>query len=70
MPSATPEPIVARLRDAMREVMTSKGVVGVVREGWQPCRLSGMRLSSPSSSRRHSARLMTAVQKIGKVVEQ
>ena len=69
VPSATPEPIVARLRDAMREVMTSKEVVGVFEKAGSPAAYQ----DAPEFAKfieADSERLMTAVQKIGKVVEQ
>jgi tripartite-type tricarboxylate transporter receptor subunit TctC len=69
VPSATPEPIVARLRDAMREVMTSKEVVGVFEKAGSPAAYQ----DAPEFAKfieADSTRLIAAVQKIGKVAEQ
>jgi tripartite-type tricarboxylate transporter receptor subunit TctC len=69
VPSATPEPIVARLRDAMREVMTSKETVGLFEKAGSPAAYQ----DAPDFAKfveADSARLIAAVQKIGKVAEQ
>ena len=69
VPSATTDPIVARLRDAMREVMTSKETVGIFEKAGSPAAYQ----DAPDFARfveADSARLIAAVQKIGKVAEQ
>lgn len=67
--AGTPEPIVARLREAMRETMTSPEVQAVfVKAGSPPAYQDAPEFTRFVEA--DSARLVTAVQKIGKVTEQ
>lgn len=69
VPSATPEPIVTRLREAMKEVMTSKETISVFEKAGSPAAYQ----DAPEFAafvEKDSARLIAAVQKIGKVAEQ
>lgn len=68
VPSATPEPIHARLREAMREAMQSKEVIAVFEKAGSPPAYQ----DTPEFAKfvdADSARLLAAVQKIGKVAE-
>lgn len=69
VPTATPGPVFDRLRAAMREAMNSKDVIGVFEKAGSPPAY----LDTPDFEKfveRDSARLVAAVQKIGKVAEQ
>ena len=68
VPSATPEPIVARLREAMREAMASKEVVAVFEKAGSPTAYQDAPAFA-SFVEADSTRLIAAVQKIGKVAE-
>lgn len=68
VPSATPEPIHQRLREVMREAMTSKDVIAVFEKAGSPPAYQ----DTPEFTKfveADSARLLAAVEKIGKVVE-
>jgi len=69
VPSATPEPIYDKLRGAMREAMSNRDVLGVFQKAGSPPAYQ----DAPEFAKfveSDSARLVAAVQKIGKVSEQ